>query len=108
MRNHMSVRRRIVAAVLAIFASAAAGAADHVWWEAERPAATNFPARTHFMAANYGDKRDLLSGGDWLSSSGKRGAEEAFARWNVEVDEAGEYHFWTRKFYTHGPFRWRF
>lgn len=103
----MSIRKRVAAAIVGMMASTA-GAAEYVWWEGEKPAATNFPARTHFMASNYGEKRELLSGGDWLSSSGKRGAEEAFARWTVEVPESAEYHFWTRKFYTHGPFRWRF
>ncbi|TVR50438.1 MAG: hypothetical protein EA425_09940 [Puniceicoccaceae bacterium] len=82
-----------------------------IWWEGENPVETNFPERSAFSADTFADRRhEILSGGDWLSNSGDRapGEPEAFARYHVEVPEAGSYQFWTRKFWKHGPFRWRF
>jgi len=69
---------------------------------------TNFPERSWFSANTFPEKRDLLSGGKWLSNSGKRDGPEAFARWRVRVPAAGTYGLWARKFWKHGPFRWRF
>lgn len=77
-----------------------------VWWEGERPAETNFPKRSWLSPSRQESK--LLSQGDWLSVAGKRGPEELFAVYKVDVPAAGEYNFWTRKFWKHGPFRWRF
>ena len=83
--------------------------ADEVWWEGETPSATNFPAKTWFSASTFEAKRhEVLSGGDWLTNAGKRTGDEAFARYEVRVGDAGDYAFWTRKFWKHGPFRWRF
>ncbi len=80
----------------------------YVWWEGEAPAETNFPAQTEFSPTE--GERHLLSGGDWLSNAGTRGADqpEAFARYDVEVPDTADYHLWVRKFWHHGPFRWRF
>ena len=77
-----------------------------VWWEGESAAETNFPARTWFSAK--GKETDVLSGGRWLSNEGKRKGPEAFAKYKVAVPEEGEYALWTRKFWKHGSFRWRF
>ena len=97
----------VIAAAVAVFAIPAV-AADYVWWEGEKPARTNFPAKTWFSAATFAPKRDVLSGGDWLTNAGKRTGAEAFAAWRVEVPADGSYHLWARKFWKHGPFRWRF
>jgi hypothetical protein len=89
---------------------AAAHAADPgwVWWEAETPKETSFP-KTSWLSPE-GKEADLLSGGAWLSITGKRakGGPEAFAVYEVAVPTDGEYSLWTRKFWKHGPFRWRF
>jgi len=85
-----------------------AGVQEYVWWEGEDPVETNFPAQSWFSPSTFEENRDLLSGGDWLSNSGERTGEEAFARYEIEVPASGEYSFWTRKFWKHGPFRWRF
>lgn len=84
-------------------------AAEYVWIEGESASETNFPSRSDFSPANDAE-RAVLSGGDWLSNSGRRGATEAepFARWTIDVPETGEYAIWSRKFWKHGPFRWRF
>ena len=81
---------------------------QYVWWEGEGPAATNFPQRTYFSASTFPEKKHVLSGEAWLTNAGKRTGAEAFARYRVSVPADGEYHFWTRKFWKHGPFRWRF
>ena len=80
-----------------------------VWWEGEAAAQTNFPERTWFDAQDAGE-RDKLSGGDWLTNSDKRQADEPTptARYRVVVPETGKYQLWARKFWKHGPFRWRF
>jgi len=83
--------------------------ASYVWWEAESPAKTNFPAKTWFSASTFQDKRNaILSGGDWLTHAGERKGPEAFARYRVSVPADGQYNLWARKFWKHGPFRWRF
>jgi hypothetical protein len=82
--------------------------APYVWWEGERPAETNFPKQSWFSPSTFEATRHLLSEGDWLSNSGKREGDEAFARYQITVPAAGEYNLWTRKFWKHGPFRWRF
>jgi hypothetical protein len=80
-----------------------------VWWEGESPAKTNFPATSWFAPQNA-DEKDKLSGGAWLGISEKRkaGAEASFAEYTVDVPQAGKLNLWTRKFWKHGPFRWRF
>ncbi len=93
---------------IALLGSSSLQAADYVWWEGEKPSQTNFPEQSWFAASTFQDKRNLLSGDDWLSASGKRQGEEAFAIYQLDVPADGEYHLWTRKFWQHGPFKWRF
>ncbi|MHC4506258.1 MAG: hypothetical protein ACYTFI_23430, partial [Planctomycetota bacterium] len=90
-------------------ARAAPARAQSVWWEGESPSRTNFPKKTWFGAHTFQSKRnDVLSGGDWLTNVGKRAGPEAFATYEVHAPVSGEYALWTRKFWKHGPFRWRF
>jgi|GEM_PF-5314053 len=102
----------IVAAVVACAAAFAAGAAEnasYVWWEGENPVQTNFPEKTWFSASTFEQSRhEILSGGDWLTNDGARTGAEAFARYEITVPAAGQYSLWARKFWKHGPFRWRF
>jgi hypothetical protein len=98
--------RLALAAALCTLA-ASAGAAEFVWWEGESATSTNFD-NTSFKASQYGDKAEGLSGGDWLNTGGKRQGEAKRATWTVQVPSAGSWHFLTRKFWKHGPFRWRF
>ncbi|MFP4106412.1 MAG: hypothetical protein ACLFVU_10020 [Phycisphaerae bacterium] len=79
-----------------------------VWWEGENPQKTNFPKQTWFDPKK--GEADKLSGGDWLTNMGKRkpGQAEAFATYRITVPADGEYAFWARKMWKHGPFRWRF
>jgi hypothetical protein len=105
----MKTRIGCICLALTVLAQVATSAlaSDYVWWEGEKPARTNFPAQSWFDPQNQAEA-DKLSGGAWLSSDGKRGAEELFATYKVSVPHAGRYGLWARKFWKHGPFRWRF
>lgn len=80
----------------------------YVWIEGENPKATNFPApdRHSFAPANASEAA-VLSGGKWLGGEGKRSAP-LFAEYAVNISEAGTYQLFARKFWKHGPYRWRF
>ena len=84
------------------------GSADYLWWEGESPAEANFPKKTWFSASTFERKRHVLSGGDWLTNADKRKGEEAYARYRIHLPSSGNYTLWARKFWKHGPFRWRF
>lgn len=88
--------------------SAPSQAAAYVWWEGENAAETNFPDDTWFGNGGIAETSHLLSGGAWLCNAGTRTGEAAFARYSIDIPEAGTYEFWVRKFWKHGPFRWRF
>ncbi|MFM9995135.1 MAG: hypothetical protein ACKVU4_04970 [Phycisphaerales bacterium] len=81
----------------------------YVWWEAETPARTNFPSRNPFAPANDAE-RDVLSGGAWIGIDAERGGIDgpAFLDYALSVPDEGGYSLYARKFWKHGPFRWRF
>src|SRR5688572_3495642 len=87
---------------------ASAATPDYIWWEGETPTQTNFPTNKPFGPKNLDGNAHLLSNGDWLNASGKRGPEPLFAKYRVEVPADAEYSLWVRKFWKHGPFKWRF
>lgn len=76
---------------------------DFLWWEAEDADAETFGNPPGFRAEDPKVK-ELLSGGDWLQT-GK--GSTARASWSVDVTRPGTYTFWARKFWKHGPFRYR-
>jgi hypothetical protein len=51
--------------------SASAPTQNYVWWEAETPKATNFPASTEFAPANE-QEAAVLSQGRWIGTGGDR------------------------------------
>lgn len=77
-----------------------------IWFEAESPRATNFPARHSFLPANDTEKA-VLSEGTWIGAEGPRSLP-LFLEYEVTTPSAGSYDFYARKFWKHGPFRWRF
>lgn len=79
-----------------------------VWWEAEKPVATNFPPpeRNPFAPLNEREAA-VLSEGRWIGITGKY-TQTPFLEYEVTVPQTDEYHFFIRKFWKHGPFRWRF
>ena len=58
-------------------------------------------SRHHFVS-----RHPALSGGVSLGGQGIAG--ETWAEFTLNVPEAGDYGFYVRKFWHHGPFRWRF
>ncbi len=84
----------------------AACAGEHVWWEAEDHAGSNFPPTSWFAPQNP-QEADVLSNGTWVSVDKER-QEMLFLEYDVAVPADGTYRFFARKFWKHGPFRWRF
>ncbi len=99
---------RVLCSLLVSLSLAVPALAQHVWWEAESKVDTNFPAQTWLSGRSLGKQQEQLAGGEWLTSAGPRAGDELRARWQVTVPAAGRYTLWTRKFWKHGPFRWRF
>lgn len=97
----------LIPSLLIASAATALTAADYVWWEGEAATEHTF-TNQNFPAAWYGDKAQGLSGGDWLNTGGKTPEGGFKAAWTVEVPSDGTWYFHTRKFWKHGPFRWRF
>lgn len=83
----------------------AAGGAE-VRWEAEGATDTNMRADGAYAPA-AGAGESALSGGKWLN--GKRGQGQAlYADYRITVPADGTYRFYVRRFWQHGPFRYRF
>lgn len=78
-----------------------------VWWEGEKPIATNFPNRHSFEPANA-QEASVLSKGKWIGADGNYGGRTLFLEYEIKVPQTATYYFFTRKFWKHGPFRWRF
>ncbi|GAB4460714.1 MAG: hypothetical protein OHK0029_25040 [Armatimonadaceae bacterium] len=78
----------------------------YVWFEAENPARTNFPAQNPFAPANE-QEAEVLSEGKWIGTASDRSAP-LYLEYEVSVPSEGNYQFYARKFWKHGPFRWRF
>lgn len=84
-----------------------ANAPPFLWWEAEQPAQTNFPPsdRHPFAPANPTEAA-VLSGEAWIGVEGKY-TQPPFLTYTVTVPTPDEYTLYARKFWQHGPFRWR-
>src|SRR4051812_29558545 len=97
-----------IAVVALVPALCRAQSADYVWWEGEAAVSNNFPKNNPFGPKTLGENAQLLSGGNWLNANGKGNSQAITAQWKVTVPADGEYAFWVRKFWKHGPFKWRF
>ena len=76
-----------------------------IWWEAEAPRATNFPAVNPFAPTDEKAAK-VLSNGAWIGAS--HPDKTLFVEYEVRVPKTAAYRFYARKFWHHGPFRWRF
>ncbi|MBC8231494.1 hypothetical protein H8E77_18240 [bacterium] len=76
-----------------LFTMSTVQAENSIWWEGEHPVETNFPKETWFSESTFADKRDLLSGGAWLTNADTRTGDEAYAKYNIEVPTDGKYRF---------------
>ena len=104
------MQKQLIALTLSCLVAAAVNAADakpntssSVWWEAEKPLHTNFPQPR--SEAEPGGK--ILSEGLWIGVD-ENWKETPFLEYEVTVPQTGTYSFYVRKFWKHGPFRWRF
>lgn len=78
-------------------------ATTYIWIEGEAASAKSDDLSTeHHFVSNH----PALSGGESLGGSGKAG--KTFVEFETEIQEAGTYGIYFRKFWHHGPFRWRF
>jgi hypothetical protein len=80
----------------------------YVWWEAEDYETSTFPADSWFSASTFPDTRDGLSGGDWLTVDSRSAGVPLSATYKIILPSSGTWNLWVRKFWQHGPFRWRF
>jgi len=87
--------------------TAAMGNPRFIWWQAEKPAATNFPKHT-WLSASSPTQKAKLSGGQWLTFSGKAGSTPLFANYTITLTHGGTWRFWVRKCGQYGPFEWHF
>ncbi len=97
--------------VLALVAGRAAAQTQpsYVWWEAESYAQTNLPNPAQPFPGDITQQEvDKLSGGRWVLTQGPESQTPYFLTYNVQVPRKATYNFWVRKFWKHGPFRWRF
>ncbi len=102
----------LAGALCALLLGAAAGAAEqaYVWWEGEGFKETNVPEPVNMRLPGNrnAEQQAKLSGGRWLTPQGPASDTPYFVKYEVEVPKAAAYNFWVRKFWHHGPFRWRF
>ncbi len=92
--------------LLVLSVATTACAQNGVWWEAEEYTQTDFPDRTRFSPETERE-RDLLSGGNWVSVDQYDG-QQPFLEYTVSVPETANYYFYARRFFSHGPLRYRF
>lgn len=104
MRDNILLMRVCLIFLMSLVCSAVARA-EFIWLEAEQPTAANFPAKNPF-AANDDIEKSRLSGGEWIGIEGRRAAP-TFASYQFNVENAGAHSVFARKFWKHGPFKWR-
>lgn len=74
-------------------------------WEAEATQETDFPENNPFAPADAAQAAKL-SGGKWIGVEDPDGSR--FLEYEVSVARKARYQLFARKFWKHGPFRWRF
>ena len=76
-------------------------AMETVWWEGESPSAQSGELKSSHA---FNSPHQLLSGG---RSLGGQGVDGGVLEYTVDIPAAGDYRFFVRKFWHHGPFRFR-
>ncbi len=85
---------------LSLILSGVAPAAEYVWLEAEQ---------ADQLSAGGSESDPALSNGTWRWINNQDTAADRYLAWDaVEVSEGGTYRLYVRKFWKHGPLRWRF
>ncbi len=76
-----------------------------VWWEAEDTASSTHAGVQHYKAdSDFG----AVASGRALLWPDRDSSGMMSATYDLEVPKSGSYHLWVRKFWKHGPFKWRF
>ncbi len=87
--------------VLIIAALLPLPAVEYVWWEGESPSAASGELKAEHW---FNSPHPRLSGGKSLGGTSALGG---FLEYRISVAKAGDYTFFIRKFWQHGPFRYR-
>ena len=94
------MRAFVIPSVL-LAAACSLPAMDYVWWEGESPSASSGELKSEHW---FNSPHARLSGG---RSIGGDSAAGCFLEYKIEVAKAGEYSFFARKFWQHGPFKYQ-
>ena len=83
---------------------------SYIWWEGEAFIDTNSPRPVDPSTPGNQrpEEREKLSGGKWMTVKPPKDGSACTIQYQVEVPVGKTYHFWVRKFWKHGPFKWRF
>ncbi|MFP4381864.1 MAG: hypothetical protein ACLFUS_15290 [Candidatus Sumerlaeia bacterium] len=96
-------------AMLLALAGTAWAQQTYVWWEGEDYASTNSSDPLARVPGHLNaEQRSKLSGGQWMTPRDPDGGGAVTITYEIEVPESKTYNFWVRKFWKHGPFKWRF
>lgn len=81
----------------------------YVWWEGENYGETNVPdpSATPYLGGASKEEQDKFSAGAWFAPVGPESDTPYFVTYSVQVPETKTYDLWSRKFWKHGPFKWR-
>lgn len=100
----MKISKKLLTVGFSVAMAVLCTGATEVKWEAENAVKTDLTTEGKFRPNNDKEKA-VLSNGKWLNGDFKKGS---FAEYSIEVPEDGKYSFYIRRFWIHGPIRWRF
>ena len=82
--------------------------ASLLWIEAEDAVRTGMSTDGPFSPEND-TEANMLSGGKWLNAENyAETLADAYAEYEIDIPSDGTFKLITRRFWQHGPFRWRF
>ncbi len=99
------------AAFTALSRASTASTPEFIWIEAETFTKTTLPApHRPYPDDITSAERAILSGGKWLRtvSDDRKRDKPCTVSYDVNCPTSAVWQFWVRKFWHHGPFRWRF
>ncbi|MEK7412166.1 MAG: hypothetical protein AAB263_02480, partial [Planctomycetota bacterium] len=94
-----SIPRNVLLAVATVFIQLPA--LDYVWWEGETPSGASGELKSEHW---FNSPHVRLSGG---KSLGGMSTATSWLEYRIEAAKAGDYRFFIRKFWKHGPFKYR-
>ena len=107
----MSLRTKLLSiSALACLCGLSHSAENYVWWEGEEPTSHNLnkPVDMGKPGNANPEQQEKLSGGRWLTNGKTKDGSATALTYTVQVPADGEYDFYVRKFWKHGPFKWQF